>query len=144
MILRIANDKDLKILCDMIDNYHGEFSYGIILDNEKLKTSLFTTFKGQVIVGIVNEEIIGFIAYLITQSFFTTQKIFVAMLFYIHPTKRKYTTQFMDSLNDFLKGKDITHIVFSSPASEVFDKMNRFYRMQGYKELERHFQKAVN
>jgi hypothetical protein len=110
----------------------------------KIETSLVDMIKkGNVLLAIDNNKTIGGAAGWVLPCGFNNDLMFMAMFFYIKKEYRRYTVIALREIEKFLSKTDCTKIVFSSPNVECYQEYNRFYRMQGYKELETHFAKTI-
>jgi hypothetical protein len=80
---------------------------------------------------------------LITGTFFTAEKIFSAMFFYVKPSYRSLTKKFIQGVEGMLKHDEVKRMVIGHPASSHGEIIDRFYRMLQFRKLEVHYIKEV-
>ena len=145
MIVRYAQQKDLAGIFELYKDYEGDNlrQLDIILNKEIIEANLRIMLEKKcIIIAETENKIIAGIAGMILPCGFTSDMMFMAMFFFVHPNKRQHTVPFIKEIERLLKGTQITRIVVSAPAS-VNGKMDRFYSMLGYHKLETHYYKKV-
>lgn len=142
--LRMANPNDLETIESLYEDFTGE-NMNVVLDKAIVKQSIIRMIKdAAIILASVEDEVIGFVAGYIQNCHFSNDVMFSLMYFYIKEEHRKHSAGFLKVLEELLKkNTPATKFVVSSPAFTDSDKLDRFYKINGFKILETHFYKDI-
>ena len=141
VILKLADPKDLPDLFTLVDKYNGGFDIERKLTKNNLREVLY--MQG-VFLGYFNDRLIGGVAGYAVPSLFKNEITYCAMFIFIMPEFRHLTKQFIAELELALLGTKVSKLVFGLPTDErepEADKIRRFFKILGYKELETHYYK---
>lgn len=148
MNIRFAEEADTQAVFGMYESYSGKEleKIGLRYDAEILKRTVAELIKNRSVLVGTNEPgaIIAAVAGAVGQGPFSEDVFFNSLLLYVKPEHRNKTVQFIDSVIELLRENYpmITKIIIANPACSP-NGMNRFYKMNGFKEIETHFVRAV-
>lgn len=144
--LRPATIEDLNAVYEMAHGFTGSdlSSLGLSFNSEKLNANLKLMIEKKAALVLTHsfDGIIGLVAGLVENSGVSQDIFFNAFIFYVKPKYRQYTVKFIRLLEQYLKKTPATHFVISNPSYAPMS-MNRFFKMMGFKELERDYIKAI-
>ena len=114
------------------------------LSRERLQQQLVEVARQKAgIVGVVEGQIIGGVAGVMVPTWYTEDTLFFLQLCFIAPAFRRWTAVFFRQLEQAVRRTTITQIVVSVPMTAAHDRLERWWRMAGYRRLETHMMKAV-
>lgn len=146
MQIRLATQDDLQLVLDFAEHYPFEVieAYGSEVD---LYILAQTTKKLIALKGIYILEIKGFpmavMAGAIVPSFFSADKLYNMLFFVVHPNYRRYTARVIDYVEQELVKVGVDKVLLANFAQNNGEKIDRYYRMIGYKVLETTYYKQV-
>ena len=147
MKIRVARKDDIEGVLQLIHRFvdEGLDELGLFCD-DKLARKVMEGFAEakRSLVLIVDGQIIGILAGIITEFPLTGEKIFSEKLFYIVPEQRKYSTTLIETLEERCTHWNIAMIIMTSFGYRERELLERYYNFRGYKYLETHFIKRLN
>lgn len=139
VVIRMAEPNDLPEIFNLVDCYDGP----VKIDVTKTKNSLRDiVYIHGVFLAEYNDEVIGGVAGIAMPCLFDNDITYCVLFLFIRPEFRKLTTLFIRELELCLLATKCTKITFGMPSSDFYhksEKMQRYMRILGYKELETHF-----
>lgn len=141
MKLRFAEPKEITAIYRMYSDYQGVemASIGLKFDAVRLMQEVEDMVKSKaVLVGESDGKMIGAVAGYLIPSGCTPDVFFQTKFFYVCPEYRHKTPQFIRELMEFLKSTPATKLIIASP-SYAPEGLNRFFKINGGVEVERHF-----
>lgn len=146
MRVRLAEEKDVKDVMDLFTEYANEGlgEYNITLDTaraEKIVRSSIDRKCGFVLIE--DDKIVGGMAGYIVESFFSDDVFMQSIFFYIKKPYRSKAALFIKSLEIILRATKVTKFIIANIETNNGEKLERFYKMLGFKKLETHYIKGV-
>lgn len=142
----MAKSEDQAIIEALYKDFSGEHMAEIaVLDKAIVSESIKRMIKdGALILGNISGKTIGFVAGYFQNCHFSNDVMFSLMYFYVHEKYRTYSSTFLKVIEELLKvNTNATKFVVSSPAFLSHEKLDKFYRINGFKLLETHFYKDI-
>ncbi len=144
MHIHLALETDIDEIYKLYDEYGNENIGLNIFNKDKVTAAILRMIKQNcVMVAKVDGKIVGGTAGVILPCDFTTDLMFVGMFLYFKKGFRNLVRKFLKELELMIKVFPVTKIVFSAPAFAGQEKLERFYKMCGYKVLEVHYCKEL-
>jgi hypothetical protein len=151
MVLRLATEEDLPKIYDLgFENYSDKAlaAYNTIIDREKVKAAVLSLVKSNTVYVAIQgmeekEEIIGVMIGTLTQTLFSNDLIYSSMFFFMDERFRKYAEGFIKQLEIELRKNKVSKLIIGNPELNNADKMERFYKIMGYKKLETHYMRDL-
>lgn len=146
LFVRLADCDDMLLVDSLVDSYTKENQ--IPIDQEITKKSLRLMQESGIVVIGENDgiPICGIAGYMFN-SFFSREKVFSAMFFYVRAEHRHLTKHFLKQVEMHLLTSGIDRITMAFPSMEKNPKADnavRFMQTIGYKILETHVHKNLN
>ncbi len=123
---RLGIEIDLKStnkLVELITDNH----LMLVLETVEEKPTIVGGVGGMIIPFLFNDKVLMF------QEFF----------FYIEPKYRKYSLLLFRELELACKRLEVNNIIMGFPSYNNMDRLERFYKMRGFRKLETHFIKRI-
>lgn len=140
MIIKFAQGPDLHEIASMFWDYKAQIDY----QPEKILSSLKNMIaQNAVVVALVNDKIVGLAGGYFVESMFNGDYYFVAMFFFFVESHRHYAKEFLSRIEEVLAITTANKFIISSPGFKDHEKMDRFYRMNGFDLLETHYCKSI-
>lgn len=138
-MIRLATMEDIPKTMPLIEAFYEESlkHYGFKLNKDVLTAIMIEHCKNQ--SALVMEEdglIIGVIAGKFVQFPISDYKIFQEVIWYVLPEYRSHGIKLFKETEKHCKSIGIQAIIMGNMANLNNDKMDRFYKGQGYKTLE--------
>ncbi len=146
MEVRLATIKDEEQINSLFDGYSTESLeyYGENMDKDKAKQAVMHMVKSKTcFVGIHEGQTVGGISGVIFPGLFTKDTFFSTLFFYVEPSYRYLTKAFLRQLNGELNKIGVTKLIIGSPEFGEAKKLDRYYKMNGFELLERHYLRKV-
>ena len=138
VLLKVAEPSDLFDLYRLVDTYE----LGIEIDRDRVKNSLREMlYIHGVMLAEYNGVVIGGLAGYAIPSMLNDEIIYACMFLYVKKEYRHLTREFIKEFELTLlptKAKRVTFAALHTPDGK---KLQRFFRMLGYQEIETHFAK---
>ena len=141
MIVRFATLKDLDAINALYKDYQGEelSKFDVEINKEIIASTIKTAIENKSgIIGIFNNEVIAGMAGYFQPCGFSKDIMFQSMLFFVHPQHRAHTMQFIKEVQLLLKETQATMFLIGCPVDDQ-EKMDRFFKIMGFKPLEIHY-----
>ena len=139
-MIHMAVPDDLPAIFALVDTYCEDMDIDRVITKNSLREMLYV--KGVLLVEY-NGDLIGGIAGYTLPGMFNRDLFFSVMFFYIIKDYRFLTKSIIKELELVLLTTPVTKICFGVLGSNTAKKMQRFYRMMGYSELETHMVKDI-
>ena len=136
----MAVPEDLPDIFALVDTYCEDMEIDRVIAKNSLREMLYV--KGVLLVEY-NDTLIGGVAGYTLPGMFTDDLFFSVMFFYIIKEHRHLTKNIIKELELVLLTTQVTKICFGVIGNSTAKKMQRFYRMMGYSELETHMVKDI-
>lgn len=143
--LRMAKPEDLTVIECLYADFTGEHMRIAVLDKAIVKESIKRMICDQALMlATVKDQPIGFIAGYFQNCHFSNDVMFSMMYFFLQEDYRQHSAGLLKVVEELLKKNTVaTKFVVSSPAFEGSDKLDRWYKMQGFSTLETHFYRDI-
>ena len=143
-MIRLARESDIEKSIDLIKEFHQESlkEYGFQVDPEKAKL-LFKQYVATSLVIDLEDKIVGVISGTINTFPTDGSKVFQEVVWYVSKKYRKYGVLLLKKLEDYCQEQGVTHIVMANMANLKAEKLAKFYKRLGFKELEVHYIKKI-
>jgi hypothetical protein len=79
----------------------------------------------------------------ITPSIFSDDLIYGSLFFFMVKGYRNLANNFISQISGMLKQKKITRIIIGNPEFNHPEKMDRFYKLLGFRRLETHYIRSL-
>lgn len=149
MIVRKATASDYDVMVDLVIQFFKEndLSY-LCIDIDIVsagKLVSYVTDKHLMLVLTTDDgEIVGGVGGLLTTFLFNNEtKLFQQIFFYVSEDYRKHSKFLLDSLTKTCKSINLDNIIMGYISDSKLDKLERFYKIQGFKKFETQFIKRI-
>ncbi len=123
----------------------GIEDWGFGYNESDSQASFFTWLDTQCLLLLeADDKIVGIFAGLYSAHPFNYETIVLGeMMFYVLPDYRRGSVLLLKEVEEIARSQGVTKLVLGHTANTKADKLARFFKMKGYKELERHYVKDL-
>ncbi len=143
--IRKLQKDEIDVFKKMNLQFYEEIDFDYVTDNYDEIVSDFLT-KGEIIVAVVSNKIIGFITYIVTNAIYAKGKLGVVNELYIVPEFRskKVGQKLIDFVLSIAKKEDWKRIELDTPRPDVSEKALNFYINEGFVTSGFRMKKVIN
>jgi len=137
-MIRLAVKEDMSELLPLVKSFYDESlkNYGFDFNEEALKSVIESHCENNSGLVMVEDRIVGVIAGNFIQFPTSNIKIFQEVIWYVLPEYRKNGLRLFKETEKYCKAIGIQAVIMGNMANLNNDKMDRFYKSQGYSTLE--------
>lgn len=141
----MAKPEDMACIEEIYSEYNGENMKGLATyDKWVVAESIKAMIDQQAfMIATVSGEPFGVIAGYFIPCNFSKDIMFMCMFFYVKQKYRNLSEGLLKAIEALLVSTPATKFVMSSPGFDDSEKYDRFYQMNGFRLLEKHFVKNV-
>ena len=144
MNFRIATGQDIELIRHWYDEKEWMHIYFAAIDFDKVNMQIMEMIENRcTYLCVSGGEVVGGVGGVCMGTQFTNDKIFMTMLLYLKQDYRPCVRDFFISLEVLLTSLGFTKLIISNPAGPNKEKMDRFYGICGFTELETHYVKTL-
>jgi len=139
MNIRIAQTCDIPTLQQMNRDHASGSQY----NKDKVDNFIAGCVQtGRVLVAVVDDKVVGFMAGNVQESLFTDDVFFIAMVLYFKEGYSIHVGRFLGMVNDFLDAMTkATKLVIAVPYFHANNE--RLYELKGFQKLETHWVRDI-
>jgi len=144
MEIRECRETDFPGISVLIDKFHKEAieMYGLRCNKETMEKAIRKHY-GHAMVLIADGEVVGLMAGHIVDYPLENRKIFQELIWYVSKKYRTHGVRLLRAIEKQCKDKGIQMIIMVAMGSSMKEKLDRIYKIMGYKELETHYIKVM-
>lgn len=115
------------------------------LSEEKIKTVASLVLQaGWSFVLEVDDQIVGCIIGASSPFPFSDALVYGELMFFVQKEFRKFTRAFLTRVEMVLKTRGVAKFILANVETNDGEKIDRFYKILGFKRLEIHYMKSLN
>jgi len=142
-IRQYAGD-DFMDVSRLLQEFHKEAleEYGLDCESHQIEKAINEN-KSEVLVLEMDGKVVGLIAGTIIDYPLQKAKIFQELIWYVSKSYRKYGISLLKELEKRCKERGIYTVIMVAMGNSMAAKLDRLYRITGYKLLETHYIKVI-
>ena len=142
--VRLAQNSDAECLVKIIKEFYEEglSGCGVTFSDEKTQETFFLN-EANTLVVTIDEKIVGFVGGTMITFPISNVKVFQEIGWYIQENYRRYGVLLFRKLEEFCRKEGVKHIVMGHLAKLGAERLAKFFKRMGYKELEVHYIKEL-
>jgi len=144
MIVRLAQEKDLEQILQLIKEFHSESlnAYNILYDDDIAKIAM-AKLLGTSFILELDEKIVGVLGGMIVNYPGNNIPVYQEWIWYVNKEYRLHGVSLYNHLENYCKENNIKKIVMVSMANSKATKLEKFYHRLGFELLEKHYIKNL-
>ena len=144
VIVRQYAYDDFSDVLNLIEEFHKESveEYGLRCERSQLEKAVQDN-KANGLVLEMDGKIVGLIAGKVVDYPLQTTKIFQETIWFVSKNYRRYGLMLLKELEKRCKSQGIGMVIMVALGSSMKDKLDRVYKMMGYRELETHYIRVI-
>ena len=144
VIIRQYAPDDFMDIAHLLEEFHAESlkEYGLECEPDQLEKAV-EEYKSEGLVLEMDGKIVGLITGKVIDYPLQKAKIFQELIWYVSKNYRKYGLKLLKELEKRCKERGIYTIIMVALGNSMTAKLDRLYRMTGYKLLETHYIKVM-
>jgi len=137
-MIRLAEHKDIEATLPLVKSFYDESlkDYGFNFDDTVLRAVMKTHCDNRSALLLDKGGIVGVIAGQFVQFPTSSFKVFQEVIWYVLPNYRKDGLSLFRETEKYCKSIGVQALIMGNMANLNNDKMERFYKSQGYKVME--------
>jgi len=144
--VKLASESVSKVINELVDSYDKKefIAPNILLDKEIVRKTIHNLVQSKgVYLGVKGSEVFGLIAGIYVPNILSKDKMFHCLFIYLKKGYRTLTKKFLRMVEDKLRQRKYTVITLSHLEDHDGEKMDRYYKMLGYRKIESHYLRGL-